>query len=76
MLYEDVRSGGDVIGGEAKEETPRSGGERAGGGEVHEFEVFIIGENDSALPRGGEAGFVRNDPNDFCLLMSVNGPCG
>jgi len=76
VLYEDARSGGDVIGGEAKEDTPRSGGERAGGGEVNEFEVFIIGENDSALPRGGEAGFDLNDPNDFCLLMSVGEACG
>jgi hypothetical protein len=64
------------MGGEAKEDTPRSGGERAGGGEVNELEVFIIGENDSALPRGGEAGFDLNDPNDLCLLTVAGGACG
>jgi hypothetical protein len=74
-LNEDTRSGGDVIGGEAEEDTPRSGGEGAGGGEVNEFEVFIIGENDSALPRGGEAAFDINDPNDLCLLTVAGGAC-
>lgn len=77
MLYEDTRSGGDEIGGEVKEDIPRSCGEGAWeAGDMNEFEVFIIGENDSALPRGGEVGFDLNDPNDFCLLTSVGGPCG
>lgn len=56
-------------------DTPRSGGVVTGGGEVNELEVFIIGEKDSAFPRGGEVGFEFDlkDPNDFCLLTPVGG---
>ena len=43
---------------------------------MNEFEVSIMGENDSALPRGGEAGLDLNDPNDFCLLTPAGGACG
>ena len=68
-MNDEVLSGSEVVGGEAKEETPRSGGSDTCCGEWNDAEVVIGGEATAVeVAKGGEAGFDLNDPNDFCLF--------